>query len=42
VKLNGLHQLLVYGGVVNILDGSIHKIKKSTETLVVASKEIGI
>jgi len=42
LKLNGKHQLLVYGDVVNIVDGSIHTIKKSTEALVVTSKEIGV
>ena len=42
LKLNGMHQLLVYGDDVNILGGSIHTIKKSTEALVVTSKEIGV
>ena len=42
MKLNGKHQLLVYGDVVNIVDGSIHTIKKSTEALVFTSKEIGV
>jgi len=37
-----MHQLLVYGDDVNILGGSIHTIKKSTEALVVTSKEIGV
>jgi hypothetical protein len=40
LKLNGIHQLLVYADDVNILGGSIHAIKKNTETLVVTSKEI--
>jgi hypothetical protein len=31
VKLNGTHQLLVYADDVNILDGSIHTIRKNTE-----------
>jgi len=39
LKLNGTHQLLVFADNVNILDGSIPTIKKSIETLVVASKE---
>ena len=42
LKLNGTHQCLVYADDVNILCGSIHSIKKNTEALVVASKEIGL
>jgi hypothetical protein len=42
LKLNGTHQLWVYADDVNILGGSIHSIKKNTETLVVVSKEIGL
>ena len=42
LKLNGTHQFLVYADDVNILGGSMHAIKKNTETLVVASKEIGL
>jgi hypothetical protein len=42
LKLNGTHQLLVYADDVNILGGSVHSIKKSTEALVVARKEIGL
>jgi hypothetical protein len=42
LKLNGIHQLLVYGDYVNILGGSVHAIKKNTEALVVTSKEIGL
>jgi hypothetical protein len=38
LKLNGIHQLLVYADDVNILVGSIRAIKKNTEALVVASK----
>jgi hypothetical protein len=41
LKLNGTHQLLVYADDVNILGGSVHAIRKNTEALVVASKEIG-
>jgi hypothetical protein len=42
LKLNGTHQLLVYPDDVNILGGSIHTIKKTTEALIVASKEINL
>jgi hypothetical protein len=38
LKLNGTHQLLAYPNDVNILGGSVRTVKKSTETLVVASK----
>ena len=42
MKLNGTHQLLVYADDVNILGGSLYTLKKSTESLVVASKENGL
>jgi hypothetical protein len=42
LKLKGTRKLLVYADDVNILGGSIHAIKKSTEALVVASKEISL
>jgi hypothetical protein len=35
LKLNGTHQLLVYADDVNILGGSVHTIKKSTQGLLV-------
>ena len=42
LKLNGTHQLLVYAFDVIILGGSVYTIKKITEALVVANKEIGL
>jgi len=39
LKLNGTHRLLIYAVEVNILGGSIHTLKKNTDTLVAASKE---
>ena len=41
LKLNGTHQLFVYAEDVNILDGSVCTMKRNTDDLVVASKEIG-
>jgi hypothetical protein len=40
LKLNGIHQLLVYADDVNILKGSVQTVKKITEALVVASKRL--
>jgi len=42
LKLNGTHQLLFYSDDVNILGGTVHNITENAETLVVASKEIGL
>jgi hypothetical protein len=42
LKLNGTHQLLAYADDVNILGGSVHAVKKNTEALVAAVKEIGL
>jgi len=42
LKLNGIHQLLVYVDDVNILGGSIRAIKKNTEVLVASGNEIGL
>jgi hypothetical protein len=42
LKLNGTHQLLLYADDVSILGESVHAIKKNTEALAVASKEIGL
>jgi hypothetical protein len=40
LKLNGIHQLLVYADVVSLLGDNIDTIKKNTESL--ASKEVGL
>jgi hypothetical protein len=42
LKLSGTHQLLVYADDVNILGGSIHTLRKSTDALLITSKEIGL
>jgi len=42
LKLNGTHQLLVYGDDVNMLGGSVHTVKENTQALVFASKETGL
>jgi hypothetical protein len=42
LKLNGTHQLLAYADDVNLLGDNIDPIKKSTETLIDASKEVGL
>jgi hypothetical protein len=42
LKLNGKHQLLVYGDEVNILSWNVYIIKKNAEALVVAPKDIGL
>jgi hypothetical protein len=42
LKLNGTHQLLAYTDDVNLLGDNIDTIKKNTETLIGASKEIGL
>jgi hypothetical protein len=40
LKLNGTHQLLVYADDVSLLGDNIATIKKKTETLIDASKEV--
>ena len=42
MKLNGTHQLLAYADDVIILAGSVYTVKKNAETLVAATKEIGL
>jgi hypothetical protein len=41
-KLNGTHQLLAYSDDVNLLGDNIDTIKKNAETLIDASKEVGL
>jgi hypothetical protein len=42
LKLSGTYQLLVYADDVNLLGNHIDTIKKNRETLIDASKEVGI
>jgi hypothetical protein len=42
LKLNGTHQLLAYADDGNILGGNVHTVKKNTEALLAATKEIGL
>ena len=42
LKLNGTHWPQVYAGDVSILGGSILAIKKNTEAILFASKEVGL
>jgi hypothetical protein len=42
LKLSGTHQLLAYADDVNLLADNIDTIKKNTESLIDASKEVGL
>jgi hypothetical protein len=42
LKLNGIHQLLAYADDVTLLRDNIDTIKKNTETLIDASKEVAL
>ena len=42
MQLNGTLQVVAYVYDVNILGGSVRTIKENAETLLVASKEIGL
>jgi hypothetical protein len=42
LKLNGAHQLLAYADDLNLLGDNINTINKNTETLIDASKEVGL
>jgi hypothetical protein len=40
--MNGTHQLMAYANDVNLLGDNIDTIKKNTETLIDAGKEVGL
>jgi hypothetical protein len=42
LKLNGIHQLLAYADDVKLLGDNIDTINKNTQTLIDASKEVGL
>jgi hypothetical protein len=42
LQLNGTHQLLAYADDVNLLGDNIDTIRKNTEPLIDASKEVGL
>jgi hypothetical protein len=42
LKLNGTHQLLSYADDMNLFEDNIDTTKKDTETLIDASKDVGL
>jgi hypothetical protein len=42
LKLNGRHELLVYADDIYLLGDNIDTIKKNTQTLIDASKDVGL
>jgi hypothetical protein len=42
LKLNGVHQLLVYADAMNVLGDNIDTVKKNMETLINISKQVGL
>ena len=42
MKLNGTYQLLAYADDVKILGGGIHTLRENAESLVAATREIGL